>query len=74
MARVWKAHQASCAHLPCAVAALAAEVLAVGEDAAGSGTLQWQSWVYEGGRPAVMVHKERLRRRYNHVKQVGRRI
>lgn len=43
------------------MAALTAEVLPVGQKAAGSSALQWQTGVYEGGGPAVMVHEERLR-------------
>lgn len=53
------------AHLSCAVAALAAQVLAVDQKAAGSSALNRQTGVYEGGGPAVMVHEERLRVKRN---------
>lgn len=42
------------------MAALAAQVLAVGEQAAGPGALQRQPRVYEGGGAAVVVHEKRL--------------
>lgn len=58
-----EAQQVPCAHLPGAVAALAAEVLPVGQQAAGPGALQGQAGVYEGGGPAVVVHEERLQGR-----------
>lgn len=54
------AHQTSGAHLPGAVAALAAQVLPVGQEAAGSSSLQRQPGVNEGGGAAVMIHKEGL--------------
>lgn len=42
------------------MAALAGQVLAVGEDAGGPGALERQPGVDEGGGAAVMVHEERL--------------
>lgn len=58
-----EAHQATGAHLPGAVAALAAQVLAVGQQTTGPDALQGQPGVDEGGGAAVVVHKERLRER-----------
>ena len=43
------------------MAALAGQVLAVSQDAGGSGALQGQPGVDEAGGAAVMIHKERLR-------------
>lgn len=42
------------------MAALAGQVLAVGEEAGGPGALERQPGVDEGGGAAVMVHEERL--------------
>lgn len=42
------------------MAALAGQVLAVGEDAGGPGALEGQPGVDEGGGATVMVHEERL--------------
>lgn len=47
-------------HLPGAVAALAAQVLPVGQQAGGAGALEGQPRVDEGRGAAVVVHKERL--------------
>lgn len=47
------------------MAALAGQVLAVGEEAGGPAALQRQPGVDEGGGAAVVVHKERLRNRRN---------
>lgn len=48
-------------HLPGAVAALAAQVLPVGQQAGGARALEGQPRVDEGRGAAVVVHKERLR-------------
>lgn len=48
-------------HLPSAVAALAAQVLAVGQQPGGARTLEGQPRVNEGRGAAVVIHKERLR-------------
>ncbi|KAK3530003.1 hypothetical protein QTP86_009393 [Hemibagrus guttatus] len=48
------------AHLSGTVAALAAQVLPVSEEAAGPSTLQRQPRVYKGGGAAVVVYKKRL--------------
>ena len=42
------------------MAALAGQVLAVGEEAGGPSALERQPGVDEGGGAAVMVHEERL--------------
>lgn len=44
-----------------AVAALAAQMLAVGEQTAGSGALHGQTRVDKSGGTTVMVHVERLK-------------
>lgn len=49
-------------HLPSTVAALAAQVLAMGQQAGGTGALQGQPGVDEGRGTTVVIHKERLRR------------
>lgn len=49
-------------HLPSAVAALAAQVLAMRQQAGGTGALQGQPWVDEGRGTTIVIHKERLRR------------
>lgn len=54
------------------MAPLPAEVLAVGQKAAGAGALQGQPWVDEGCRTAIMVHEEWLRAQIDaHRKQKG---
>lgn len=47
-------------HLPSTVAALAAQVLAMGQQAGGTGTLQGQPRVDEGRGTTIVIHKERL--------------
>lgn len=49
-------------HLPGTVAALAAQVLAMDQQAGGTGALQGQPRVDEGRGTTVVIHKERLRR------------
>ncbi len=48
-------------HLPSTVAALAAQVLAVGQQPGGARTLERQPWVNEGRGATVVIHKEGLR-------------
>lgn len=48
-------------HLPSTVAALAAQVLAVGQQPGGARTLEGQPWVNEGRGATVVIHKEGLR-------------
>lgn len=48
-------------HLASAVAALAAQVLAMGQQAGGTGALEGQPRVDEGRGTTVVIHKERLR-------------
>lgn len=48
-------------HLPSTVAALAAQVLAVGQQPSGARTLEGEPGVNEGRRATVVVHKEGLR-------------
>lgn len=48
-------------HLPSTVAALAAQVLAVGQQPGGAGTLEGEPWVNEGRGATVVIHKEGLR-------------
>lgn len=50
------------------MAALAGQVLAVGEDARRPAALQRQPRVDEGGGSAVVVHKERLRAETVHTR------
>lgn len=45
------------------MAALAAQVLAVGQQPGGAGTLEGQPRVDEGRGATVVIHKERLRGR-----------
>ncbi len=49
-------------HLPGTVAALAAQVLPVGQQPGGARTLEGQPRVNEGRGATVVIHKERLRR------------
>lgn len=53
-------HLSPRADLPGAVAALASQVLAVGQEARGPSALKREPGVDEGGGPAVVVHEERL--------------
>lgn len=53
-------HQSPRADLPGAVAALASQVLPVGQEARGPSALERKPGVDEGGGAAVMVHEERL--------------
>lgn len=48
-------------HLPGAVAALAAQVLAVGQQPGRARTLEGQPWIDEGRGATVVIHKEGLR-------------
>lgn len=48
-------------HLASTVAALAAQVLAMGQQAGGTGALEGQPRVDEGRGTTVVIHKERLR-------------
>lgn len=48
-------------HLPGTVAALAAQMLAVGQQPGGARTLEGQPRVDEGRGATVMIHEERLR-------------
>lgn len=59
------------ADLPGAVAALAGQVLAVGQQAGGPRTLERQPGVYEGGGSAVVIHEERLLRFRKHCEHGG---
>lgn len=47
-------------HLACAVAALAAEVLAVGQQTSGACTLEGEPRVDEGRGTTIVIHKEGL--------------
>lgn len=47
-------------HLPSTVAALAAQMLAVGQQPGRARTLEGQPWVNEGRGATVVIHKERL--------------
>lgn len=62
-----ESHQSSWADLAGAVAALAGQVLAVGQEARGPSALERQPGVDERGGSTVMVHKERLQARNRHV-------
>lgn len=48
-------------HLPSTVAALTAQMLAVGQQPGGARTLERQPWVNEGRGATVVIHEERLR-------------
>lgn len=41
--------------------ALAAQVLAMGQQPGGAGTLEGQPWVDKGRRSTVVIHEERLK-------------